>query len=95
MNRYKHPSTVEMQREIEIFNRGVAEGSPVTYKRDSGEILRTTTRSAAFILSGHTPVIFVFGISGCVALNRVTPITAPSTSGTTALPDQPNKKDSQ
>jgi hypothetical protein len=35
----------------------------------------TRTRSAAYVLSGHTAVVFVDGVSGCVALDAVNPVT--------------------
>jgi len=94
-NRYLRPSLMEMQRQVELFNHGIPEGSPVTYKRDDGSVLRTKTRSSAYMMSGHTPVVFVDGIAGCVLLNRVSPITAPSAPSATAVQDQPTKKDSQ
>lgn len=77
MTRYKRPSMEDMQRQVELFNHGVKEGDHVTYKRDDGSILATRTRSAAYILSGHTPVVFVEGVSGCVLLNRVSVAKAP------------------
>jgi hypothetical protein len=46
-------------------------GEAVVYRRDDGSDFTTTTRSAASVLSGHTAVIWLAGISGCVALHRV------------------------
>ncbi len=74
MSRYKRPSMADMQRQIELFNHGIKEGDPVTYKRDDGSILTTRTRSTAYMLSGHTPVVFLEGVSGCVLLNRVSAV---------------------
>lgn len=49
-------------------------GTPVTVKRDSGEILVTTTRSEPWQLgSGHW-VVSVVGISGGYDLDRVMPV---------------------
>lgn len=45
-------------------------GAAVCVHRDNGEIVRTTTRSAASI-TGETAVVWVDGISGCYALFRV------------------------
>ena len=33
--------------------------------------LGTLTRSEAFVLGGHTAVVFVEGVSGCIALTHV------------------------
>jgi hypothetical protein len=79
MPRHRGPSAQEMQRHVELFNHGVKEGDSVTYKRDTGELLQTRTRSSAFILSGHTPVVFVDGVSGCVLLDRVSAAPTAST----------------
>lgn len=47
-------------------------GTPVTVRRDNGEILQTITRSSPWKIGGHTWVILVEGISGGYALERVT-----------------------
>jgi hypothetical protein len=41
------------------------------YRRDNGKAFETRTRSSACVLSGHTAVIWLDGISGCVDLERV------------------------
>ena len=56
------------------WNDNYAVGQKVRVKRDSGDLLVTTTASEAELLGGHTPVIWLDGISGCYALDRVTPI---------------------
>lgn len=58
---------------IENFNLKYPVGTDVTVKKDNGEIIHTKTRSEADLLGGHTPVIWLDGISGCYALSRVTP----------------------
>jgi hypothetical protein len=45
-------------------------GTPVDVRRDGGEIVRTKTRSEAAVI-GETAVIWLDGISGCYALERV------------------------
>lgn len=47
-------------------------GTPVTVQRGNGDLFETKTRSQPWLLSGHTWVILVQGISGCYALDRVT-----------------------
>lgn len=54
------------------WNRKHAEGCPVSYRRDDGTVFETHARSAAQVLPGGTDVIWVDGIAGCVALERVT-----------------------
>lgn len=60
--------------QVEAWNAQVAEGAPVTYRDDRGNLTETRTRSKAQVLSGHTAVVWIEGKSGCVALERVTPI---------------------
>ena len=63
-----------MQRHVDLFNGACPVGGKVTVRLDSGEVRETVTRSAAYILSGHTPVVFLEGVRGCYLLDRVTPI---------------------
>ena len=67
----RRPSLQTLNLLVENFNLKYPVGTEVVVKRDSGEKLRTKTRSAAWMLSGHTPVIMVEGISGAYALDRV------------------------
>lgn len=61
------------QAAVEAWNAGVNVGDAVTYRNDHGKLIPTRTRSKAAVLSGHTAVIWLYGIAGCVALDRVTP----------------------
>jgi len=56
------------------WNTAHPEGTvtPVTVRMDSGATINTTTRSQAWLLGGHTPVILLDGITGSYALERVT-----------------------
>ena len=49
-----------------------------TGARKAGEGVATKTRSEAWVLSGHTAVVMVEGVSGCVALEAVRPLGAAS-----------------
>jgi hypothetical protein len=49
-------------------------GTKVTVRLDSGETRETATRSAAEVLSSHSAVIWLEGITGCYLLDRVTPL---------------------
>lgn len=63
---------------VDGWNQQHEIGAPVVYRNDSHELLFTTTRSRADILGGHTAVIWLVGVAGCVALDRVTAIPAPA-----------------
>jgi hypothetical protein len=56
------------------FNAECPVGTEVLVKTDTRGNLITNTRSEAYVLSGHTAVIFVEGISGCYALDRVSKV---------------------
>ncbi len=60
-----------LRQECAIFNEAVKVGDMVTYRQDSGELFHTRTRSAAYVMSGHTAVVFVEGLPACVLLARV------------------------
>lgn len=61
------------------WNAAHAVGIEVIVTKDRGEQIRTRTHSVARLLSGHTAVIWLDGISGCYALERVRPASAPDT----------------
>lgn len=58
------------------FNRRYPIGTPVRYWTGAreGEGRTGETRSAAEVFSGHTPVVWVTGLVGCVALSHVEPL---------------------
>lgn len=59
------------QTECDLFNAINPIGTEVLVKRDNGDLQTTTTRSKAEVLSGHSAVIWLDGISGCYLLSRV------------------------
>jgi hypothetical protein len=69
---------IENRLAVETFNRTTPIGSPVRYwtgaRVGGGRV--SVTRSEAQILSGHTPVVWVEGHSGCIALTHVDAETA-------------------
>lgn len=71
MRRPKQKSEAELQAECDAFNKLVAVGEIVQVRKDDGAKVLTKTESAAYVLSGHTAVIFLNGISGCYSLDRV------------------------
>jgi hypothetical protein len=66
-------TTDELQHWCDAWNAAHPVGCDVTLKKDSGELLRTKTRSKAEVLSGHSAVIWLDGVRGCYLLDRVTP----------------------
>jgi len=70
-----------LQRQCDRFNARHPVGTEVHYHPIIGgphgsETYRTST--PAQLLSGHTPVVWLEGKSGCVALSAVTPANAES-----------------
>jgi hypothetical protein len=63
------------RRECAAWNAKHPVGTKVTVRLDSGETRETVTRSAAEVLSGHSAVIWLDGITGCYLLDRVTPLS--------------------
>ncbi len=64
-------NSVKAKELCERWNKLHPVGTPVTVTKDLGEKFETTTRSEAWVLGGHTPVILVVGISGGYSLARV------------------------
>ena len=71
----KAPSLAELQRKVDDWNARYPIGTPVHVRRDRG-CYDTTTRSHAQVLSNHSAVVWLASISGCYALDRVTPRVA-------------------
>jgi len=67
-------SAAQLQAACDKFNAANAVGAAVTVQLDSGEIRETITASEAQVLSGHSAVIWLKGISGCYLLDRVTAV---------------------
>jgi hypothetical protein len=64
-------ATTEQQQAVDKWNSTYQIGQAVLLLKDSGETVRTKTRSAAEVLSGHTAVIWLEGVRGCYMLSRV------------------------
>jgi hypothetical protein len=78
----RRPNPEKLQAQCDAFNAKYPVGQAVTVRRDGGDGVSTFTRSKAEVLSGHSAVIWLEGISGCYLLDRVTPVV-------TALPTHP------
>ena len=69
---FKRPSVKRLQAACDKFNASVEVGDEVFVKLDGvEEPFRTRTKSVAQILSGHSSVIWLHGVSGCYLLDRV------------------------
>jgi hypothetical protein len=72
-------ATAKLQAACDKFNAAHQVGAAVSVELDGGEVRETITVSEAQVLSGHTAVIWLDGISGCYDLERVTSLPAAST----------------
>ena len=68
------PNPKALQRRCDRFNELHPVGAAVRYHPVIGEKKHreTKTRSAARVLSGHSPVVWVEGEAGCVHLDAIT-----------------------
>lgn len=69
----RRPDPKRLQAVCDRWNAAHPVGEAVTVRLDSGEARRTVTRSTAQVLSSHSAVIWLEGVSGCYLLDRVTP----------------------
>ena len=69
-------SAAQLQAACDKFNAAHQVGAAVSVELDSGEVRETVTTSEAQVLSGHSAVIWLKGISGCYLLERVTAVKA-------------------
>jgi len=60
-----------MQGKVEAFNERNPIGTEVTMVKDLGQKIKTRVRYPAEVLSGHTPVVWLEGVTGCYLLSRV------------------------
>jgi hypothetical protein len=66
---------LRLMGEVGAFNRRHRIGAEFFYySHPHAEPRRVSTRTEAYILSGHTPVVMVNGVGGCVALSALTPV---------------------
>lgn len=67
----KRPNIAKLQKQCDDWNAAYPVGRDVVLSKDSGEQFPTKTRSEAQVLSGHSAVIWVEGVSGCYLLDCV------------------------
>ena len=70
--RHRPPSMAQLTAQCARWNAANPVGTAVNVTMDNGEVRQTVTRTGAQILSGHSAVIWLEGISGCYQLSRVT-----------------------
>jgi hypothetical protein len=58
---------------VDRFNASHGIGTAVDVRLDNGSVHQGETKSPAWMLGDHTPVVMVTGIRGAYALERVTP----------------------
>lgn len=68
------PILAVLQKQCDTFNARFPVGQSVSVRKDDGAGVLTQTRAPAEVLSGHSAVIWLEGISGCYLLDRVTPV---------------------
>ncbi len=64
------------QKDCDAWNAKHPVGTEVRVVLDDHTLHVNVTKSEAYMLGGHTPVVHVGGISGCYMLSRVTPTGA-------------------
>lgn len=78
MPRPKQRTPAQLQAICEAWNEDVPVGAEVKYHHVIGEEAHTLhkTKTKAQVLSGHTPVVWLEGVPGCVALEACEPMEA-------------------
>ncbi|HEV2210818.1 MAG TPA: hypothetical protein VG167_18755 [Verrucomicrobiae bacterium] len=70
----KRPNPKREMERVEEWNRLNAVGTEADVRLDDGRMMRTKTRSEAWLMGGHTAMVMVEGISGAYRLDRVTKV---------------------
>lgn len=66
---------ISPEKAAEAFNRRFPVGSDVMLKKDFEDIsVRTKTHSEAFVMCGHSAVVFLEGVSGCYLITHVSEV---------------------
>lgn len=72
MARLNNPKA--QQRKVDDWNARYPVGQAVNVRIDGGGTVQTKTRSPAELMSGHSAVIWLEGVSGCYLLSHVTAV---------------------
>lgn len=65
------PNINKLQSECDEFNANIKIGDEVILTRPDGSELNTRVGYEASVLSGHTAIVWLDGIRGCVKLSHV------------------------
>jgi hypothetical protein len=66
---------VDPRAQVDSWNRYYPTGTEVEYRLHHAAMPKlTTTTTEAQLLGGHTAVVWVKGVSGCVAISHCTPV---------------------
>lgn len=65
------PQIKHHEKLVREWNEKYPVGTPVIVTKDDKTEVRTVTTHEATMLGGHTAVVWLNGISGCYALERV------------------------
>lgn len=74
MTKRQQAALAKLQAQCDRFNADCPIGTEVLVKTDARGNIITRTTSPAQVLSGHTAVVWLDGISGCYLLDRVSKI---------------------
>lgn len=66
----KPPTQAQMQKDVDDFNKKISVGDTVYVVNDFGDLFEDKTTCEAYILNGHTAVVFLEK-KGMYALDRV------------------------
>lgn len=64
------PSAAALAKQCIAWNAANPIGTAVDVTRDNGAVERSKTRTEAYVMSGHSAVVMLEGISGCYLLSR-------------------------
>lgn len=72
----RKPNPAKLQKQCDDFNSRCPVGTPVLFWKGVREGLGANgiVRHPATVLGGHTPVAWITGASGCIALTHVQPV---------------------
>lgn len=73
MKRRKMPGLAELVQSVDDWNAQHPIGTAVTVTDDFGKTSESKTRSAAWVMGGHSAMILLEGVSGGYMLERVVP----------------------
>lgn len=74
MSAHREAFATAQTKLVEFWNDNHPPGTEVDVTKDNGDVVRTKTRSEAWLLGGPIAVVMVEGISGGYQLDRISAI---------------------